>query len=133
MSECYVDSSKWRDCGCPNGVDGAPHITWSHAVDGTLECPDEGQAFDDRCIHHIDLKGIRQRAEDYIESLGAGNWGRDDDTWIDMLRPAAGTQDALLMGRFAFAVSPDAMLAILDTLEALHGGQQEQSGAHKPA
>ncbi|SKF35834.1 Uncharacterised protein [Mycobacteroides abscessus subsp. massiliense] len=132
MPKCDESSGR-RDCGCPASVGGPPHITWSHQAEGAMECPDEGQVFDDRCIHHIDLTGIRQRAQDYIESLGAGNWGRDDDTWIDMLRPAAGTQDALLMGRFAFAVSPDAMLAILDTLEALHRGQPEQSSERKSA
>ncbi|OHU12848.1 hypothetical protein [Mycobacteroides chelonae] len=122
-------ASKWRECGCLVTSGGGPHLTWDHEITGTLECPDDGVASETHCVHHIDLKGIRQRAEDYIESLGAGNWGRDDDTWIDMLRPAAGTQDALLMGRFVFAISPDAILAILDTLEALHRQLSENSKA----
>lgn len=116
-----AEARKWRDCGCPVTSGGDLHLTWSHEIDGPLECPDDGLASDTRCVHHIDLKGIRQRAKDYIESVGAGSWGRDDDSWIDMLRPAAGTHDALLMGRFTFVVSPDAILAILDTLEAVHG------------
>lgn len=107
-----------------------PRIAWTHPVHGNMDCPDDGQVSGTECVHEIDLDGIRTRALDYIATFGEGNWGRDDDTWIDTIRPTtpASPLDAVIMGRFIFAVSPDAMLAIIDALE--HGARRPGSGTN---
>jgi len=101
-------------------------LAWTHAVRNNMDCPDDGDmSSGTECRHVVDLDAIRKRAQDYITSFGAGNWGRDDDVWIDTLRPsfAGSPQDAVLMGRFIFAVSPDAILAIIDALQKLDLGE----------
>lgn len=96
-----------------------PHNTigWTHQAHEQMDCPDDGQIEATHCRHTINVDDLRKRAQDYIESFGAGNWGRDEDVWIDMLQPTAGAHDAMLMGRYIFAISPDAILALIDAVE----------------
>lgn len=103
-------------------------IGWTHLAHEQMDCPDDGESDATHCRHAIDLDELRKRAEEYIESFGPGNWGRDEDVWIDMLRPTAGARDAVLMGRYIFAISPDAILALIDALEA----QRRPSNHHGP-
>lgn len=97
------------------------NIGWTHPAHEQMDCPDDGEIDATHCRHAIDLHELRKRAEEYIESFGPGNWGRDEDVWITMLRPTAGAQDAELMGKYIFAISPDAILALIDALEHSDG------------
>lgn len=100
-----------------------PQLTWTHPIDKHMFCPADGVVTGTDCVHPIDLAGLRQRAQDCIDAFGEGHWAEDDDTWIDALRitSPARPQDAVVMGRFIFAVSPEAVLALIGALEQRPG------------
>lgn len=100
-------------------MDTLPQLTWTHPIEKHMFCPADGVDSGTDCVHQIDLDGLRQRAQDCIDTFGQGHWAEDDDTWIDTLRTTspARPQDAVVMGRFIFAVSPEAVLALIGALE----------------